>query len=51
MRNFTTFFVSPTIFRVINSWRMRWAGPVAHVEEMRNAYKVLVRKPEEKRQL
>jgi hypothetical protein len=28
---------------------MRWAGLVAHIGEMRNAYKILVRKPERKR--
>jgi hypothetical protein len=27
---------------------MRWAGHVACVGEMRNAYKILVRKPEER---
>jgi hypothetical protein len=27
---------------------MRWAGHVAHMGKMRNAYKILVGKPEEK---
>jgi hypothetical protein len=31
--------------------RMRWAGHVAHMEEKRNAYRILVRKPEGKRPL
>jgi hypothetical protein len=30
---------------------MRWAGCVAHMGEVRNKYKVLVRKPERKRLL
>jgi hypothetical protein len=30
---------------------MRWVGHVAHMGEMMNAYKILVRKPEEKRPL
>jgi hypothetical protein len=36
---------------VIKSRRMNWAGHVEHMEEMRNAYKMLVRKPEGKRPL
>jgi hypothetical protein len=28
---------------------MRWAGNVAHLGEMRSTYKILFRKPEEKR--
>jgi hypothetical protein len=31
--------------------RMRWVGHVALMVEMRNAYKILVRKPERKRPL
>jgi hypothetical protein len=30
---------------------MRWAGPVAHVGEKRNAYRVLMGKPECRRPL
>jgi CRISPR/Cas system-associated protein Cas7 (RAMP superfamily) len=30
--------------------RMRWAGHVAHMVDMKNAYKILVGKPEGKRQ-
>jgi len=39
------------IVRVINSGRMRWAGHVARMGERRDAYRVLVGKPEGKRQL
>jgi hypothetical protein len=33
---------------MIMSSRVRYAGHVAHTKEMRNAYKILVRKPEGK---
>jgi hypothetical protein len=36
---------------MINSRRMRWAGDVARTREIRNAYKILVGKPEGKRPL
>jgi len=42
---------APNITRVIKSRRMRWAGRVSHMGEMRNAHKILVRKHEEKRPL
>jgi hypothetical protein len=42
---------SPSIIRIIKSWRMRWAGHVARMEEKSNAYRLLVGKPEEKRPL
>jgi hypothetical protein len=35
-------YASPNIIRVIKSRRMRWAGNVACVGEMRNLYKILV---------
>jgi hypothetical protein len=35
----------------IKSRRMRWVGHVEHMEEMRNAYKILVGKPEGKKHL
>jgi hypothetical protein len=35
--------------RVINSRRKRWEGHVAHMGRTRNAYKILVAKPEGKR--
>jgi hypothetical protein len=31
--------------------RMRWAGLLARMEDMRNAYKILVGKPEEESDL
>jgi hypothetical protein len=36
---------------MIKSRRMRWAGYVARMEEKRNAYRILVGKPEGKRPL
>jgi hypothetical protein len=44
-------YASPNIIRVIKSRRIRWMGHVAHMGEMRNVYKILVRKPEGKRLL
>ena len=41
-------YSSPNIVRVIKSRRMRWAGHVARMEEEREAYRVLVAKPEER---
>jgi hypothetical protein len=42
---------SPSIIRMIKSWKMRWVGHVARMGEQRNAYRILVGKPEEKRPL
>jgi hypothetical protein len=42
---------SPSIIRIIKSRRMRWAGHVARIGEKRNAYGLLVGKPEGKRPL
>jgi hypothetical protein len=39
------------IIRTIKSRRMRWAGHVAHMGGKRNAYRILVGKPEGKRPL
>jgi hypothetical protein len=36
---------------MIKSRRMRWAGHVARMAETRNAYRILVGKPEGKRSL
>jgi hypothetical protein len=44
-------YSSPSIIRIIKSRRMRWAGYVAHMGQKRNAYRLLVGKPEEKRPL
>jgi hypothetical protein len=44
-------YSSPNIIRQIKSMRMRWAGHLAHMGEEGNVYKVLVGKPEGKRQL
>jgi hypothetical protein len=44
-------YSSPSIIRIIMSRRMRWAGNVARIGEKRNAYRLLVGKPEGKRPL
>jgi hypothetical protein len=44
-------YSSPSINRIIKSRRMRWAGHVARMGEERNAYRLLVGKPEGKRPL
>ena len=44
-------YSSPNIVRVVKSRRMRWAGHVASMEEERGVHKVLVGKPDGKRQL
>jgi hypothetical protein len=44
-------YSSPNIFRVFKSRRMRWAGHVARIGEGRGIYRVLVGRPEGKRQL
>jgi len=41
----------PNIVRVVKSRRMRWAGHVARMVQERGVHKVLVGKPEGKRQL
>jgi hypothetical protein len=41
-------YSSPSIIRIFKSRRMRWAGHVARVGEKRNAYRLLVGKPEGK---
>ena len=42
-------YSSPNIIRVIKSRRMRWAGHVAPTGERSEAHRVLVGKPEGKR--
>ena len=44
-------YSSPNIVRVIKLRRIRWAGHVAHMGEEKEAYRVLVGKPEGKRPL
>ncbi|KAJ4437758.1 hypothetical protein ANN_13696 [Periplaneta americana] len=44
-------YPSPDIIRNIKSRRLRWAGHVARMGEYRNAYRVLVGRPEGKRPL
>jgi hypothetical protein len=44
-------YCSPSIIRIIKSRRMRWAGHVSRMGEKRNAYRLLVGKPEGKRPL
>jgi hypothetical protein len=41
----------PSVIKIIKSRRMRWAGHVTRMGEKRNVYRLLVRKPEGKRQL
>jgi hypothetical protein len=41
-------YSSPSIGRIIKSRRMRWAGHVAQMGAKRNAYRILVGKPEGK---
>jgi hypothetical protein len=41
-------YSSPSIVRVIKVRRMRWAGHVARMEEVRGAYNILVGRPEER---
>jgi hypothetical protein len=44
-------FSSPGIVRVIKARRMRWAGHVACMGEVRGAYSILVGRPEGRRAL
>jgi hypothetical protein len=44
-------YSSPSIIRISKSSRKRLAGHVARMGEKRNAYRILVGKPEEKRPL
>jgi hypothetical protein len=39
------------LIRIIKSRRMRWVGHIARIGEKRNAYRLLVGKPEGKRPL
>jgi hypothetical protein len=44
-------YSSPSIVRVIKARRMRWAGHVARMGEVRDAYNILVGRPEGRRPL
>jgi hypothetical protein len=44
-------YYSPNTIRMIKSRRMRWAGHVGRMGEMRNVYRILVGNPEGKRPL
>jgi hypothetical protein len=44
-------YSSPSIIRIIKSWKMKWAGHVARMGEKRKVYRLLVGKPEGKRPL
>jgi hypothetical protein len=44
-------YSSPSKIRIIKSRRMRWAGHVARMGVKRNAYRLLVGRPEGKRPL
>jgi hypothetical protein len=41
-------YSSPNVIRMIKLRRMRWAGHVARMRETRNAYRILMGKPEGK---
>ena len=45
------FYCSPNIIRNLKSRRLRWVGHVARMEQFRNAYRVLMGKPECRRPL
>jgi hypothetical protein len=44
-------YSSSSIVRVINSRKMRWAGHVALMGDVRGAYNIVVGRPEERRPL
>jgi hypothetical protein len=44
-------YSSPSIIRMIKSITMKWTGHVARMGEKRNAYRILVGKPEGQRPL
>jgi hypothetical protein len=44
-------YSSPSIVTVIKATRMRWAGHVVHMWEVRGAYNILVARPEGRRPL
>jgi hypothetical protein len=48
---FRDWYSSPSIIRIIKSGRMRWVGHIARMGAKRNAYTLLVGKPERKKPL
>jgi hypothetical protein len=44
-------YLSPSIIRIIKSRRMRWEGHVTRMGQKRNAYRLLVVKPQGRRPL
>jgi hypothetical protein len=46
LHNDDSLYSSPNIIRMIKSRKMRWAGHVARMGETKNAYRILVGKPE-----
>jgi hypothetical protein len=50
-RKLHNLYSSPSIFRMIKLRRMKWAAHVARMGEKRNAYRILVIKPEGNRPL
>jgi PAS domain-containing protein len=44
-------YSSPSIIRIIKARRMRWAGHVIRIGQKRNAYRLLVGKPDGRRPL
>jgi hypothetical protein len=51
MRSLMNLYASQNKITMIKPRRMRWAGHVTYMGEKRNAYRILVGKPEEKRPL
>jgi hypothetical protein len=51
IEEFHNFYSSPSIIRMMKSRRMRWAGHVGRMRDKRDAYRILVGKPEIKRPL
>jgi hypothetical protein len=51
IEEFHDIYSSPNVTRTIKTRRIRWAGHVAWMGEKTNAYRILVEKPEGKRQL
>jgi len=44
-------YITCTFHKILLGWRMRWEGHVSRIGEMRDAYKIVVGKPERNRLL